>query len=166
MKGDPAVIAALNKVYSLILPIEEQSHRQEHMSESDGYARVAGWFNCVGDGLIKKGPRLRHFVMKRLNSLGGQADAAYGFTPDMARPIEQLDAAVASMISQLYALHRAYADVCEAAEQATPYDDYVTQAMVWCHLEWIEKQIGKFEDRQAQIAEMGIAEYLQEMFDK
>ena len=73
---------------------------------------------------------------------------------------------VASMVNRLMAIHKAYAAVCEAAEAAAPYDDYVTQAMVWCHLEWLEKQIGKFEDRAAQIAEMGLEGYLQEMFDK
>lgn len=166
MKGDPDVIAALNAVYGLILPTEEQAHRQEHQCESDGYVKVANWFHCIESGLTEEGPRLRHFVMKRINALGSQADAAYAFDADPARPIQQLDQAVGSMVERLYALHRAYAFVCQQAETAEPYDDYVTQSMVWGHLEWVEKQIGKFEDRQSQIAEMGVEGYLQEMFDK
>ena len=160
MQGNLKVIASLNGIYALLLPTEVQAHQQEHQYEAEGYERVSDWFDVIED----KGHRkLIHPLMNRINSLNGECSGKWAFQPDEARPIEQLDAAVGSMLSRLTAVHGAYVDACEIAEDA---QDYVTTTLIHVHLEWLEKQISKFERRASQIEELGVDGFLQEMFDK
>lgn len=160
MRGNPKVIEALNAVYQAMLSTEIQAHVQEHLYESEGYKKVSNWFDVIE---TKGHQKLTHYLIKRINALGGQAESIWDFQPAAGKPIEQLDQALAAILEALERVHAAYGAACEAAEAA---DDYVTQKMIWEHLEWLECQIGKFSDRAAQIAEMGLDEYLSEMFDK
>lgn len=163
-QGDPAVIARLKELYAIIMPTLEQAHRQEHQYESDGYRRVGDWFDKVeGEKKGQGHAVMLHPLMCRINALGDQADSPYAFPADPARPIEQLDAAVRAMLGRLMQVYDAYRAACEAADDA---DDYVTESMLHEHLCWLERVIGKFRDREAQIAELGVSGYLQEMFDK
>lgn len=165
MQGSPEVIQALNYVYQLQLPTEAQAHQQEHQLESDGYKDISNWFDKIeGEKKGQGHAVITHPLMKRINQLGGECDGRWAFQPDVARPVQQLDQAITSMVGRLTAIHQALLAAYEAGGRAR---DYVT-----CHcflvemMAWVERQLSKMADRQAKMGEMGVDNFLSEMFDK
>jgi|SRR5208283_108800 len=146
MQGDPSVIAALGTVYQNLRATEEQSHLQEHCFEAQGWDS-SKWWDKIEDKIHEK---CVHYVLDRINDLGGMVTPGYAFTPVYF--VDDFQGAIRETIDSLTRCRAAYAVACDAAESD---EDYVTEKMIWCHLEWIEKQIGKFEGRLLRYGKLG-----------
>lgn len=146
MQGNPSVISALNSVYQSLRATEEQSHLQEHCYETQGWDS-SKWWDCIEDKIHEK---CVHFVLNRINDLGGMVTPGYAFEPTYFT--DDFPGALRETVKSLTKCRDAYATACEAAEEDS---DYVTEKMIWCHLEWIEKQIVKFEGRLLRYGKLG-----------
>lgn len=152
MQGSPAVIAALNACLASTMALHEQAHSQEHRFEVDKYG-FSDWFDKIE---TKAHEKLTHYLMNRIGLLGGEIVPAWAFQPKAEATIGP---AMTAVLSALQATHTAYGTACEVAEKE---QDYVTEKMIWGHLEHIESWIGKFEARIAQLAKIGEAAFLAE----
>lgn len=146
MQGSSDVIAALNEVYKTLRATEEQSHLQEHCFENQGWDS-SKWWDTIEDKIHEK---CVHYVLNRINELGGRVTAGYAFDP-VYYP-DDFQAALRETIDSLTKCRSAYSIACDAAEGD---GDYVTEKMIWGHLEWIEKQIVKFEGRMLRYGKLG-----------
>jgi bacterioferritin (cytochrome b1) len=146
MQGDPAVIASLNTVYQTLRSTEEQSHLQEHCFETQGWDS-SKWWDCIEDKIHEK---CVHPVLNRINDLGGRVTPGYAFDPVYYQ--DDFQAALRETVDSLTKCRSAYATACEAAEED---GDYVTEKMIWKHLEWIEGRIVKFEGRLLRYGKLG-----------
>jgi bacterioferritin (cytochrome b1) len=159
MQGDPDVINALQDVYKFERTLEEQAHLTEHLYESRKWTAISKWFDCIETKLHE---RCLHFVINRINDLGGSVLPGYSFEPQVF-PVEQLDMALDSMASRLGELRSLYIGVCNAASTA---DDYVTEKLAWKHQEKIEGWLLKFQGRLAKLRLLGLNAFLQELMTK
>ena len=146
MEGNPAVILALNTIYQNLRATEEQSHLQEHVLEVQGWESQKWWDTIENDIHTT----CTHFVINRINELGGRVTAGYAFDPVYYS--DDFSAAMRETVDALTKCRVAYVDACEAAEGDK---DYVTEKMIWCHLEWLESQIVQFEGRLLRYSKLG-----------
>lgn len=146
MQGNPEVISALNTVYLTLHATEEQSHLQEHLFESQGWDS-SKWWNCVENKIHTK---CIHPVLNRINDLGGKVTPGNAFEPLYYQ--DDFQGSMRETLSCLVKCRDSYGAACAIAELD---EDYVTEKMIWCHLEWIEKQIGKFESRLLRYGKLG-----------
>ena len=146
MQGNPAVISTLNTVYQTLRATEEQSHLQEHCFEAQGWKSSKWWDKIEGDIHTE----CVHSVLNRINDLGGRVTPGYAFEP--AYYPDDFQAAMRETLDSLTKCRASYAAACEAAEDD---GDYVTEKMIWSHLEWVENKIGKFEGRLLRYGKLG-----------
>jgi bacterioferritin (cytochrome b1) len=146
VQGNPTVISALNIVYQNLRATEEQSHLQEHCYETQKW-KSSKWWDSIENKIHEK---CIHYVLNRINDLGGRAIPGYAFEPIYF--LDDFQGAMRETVDCLTKCRAAYASACEAAEDD---GDYVTEKMIWCHLEWIEKQIVKFEAHLLQYSKLG-----------
>lgn len=154
--GTPEEMAALENCYRRIRAIEEQAHLQEHCYEAGGWTSISKCFDAVETQIHEK---LIHFVINRINDLGGRVTPGYAFQPEVYE-IQQVDMAFGAMASRLAELLADYATLCNVAELN---DSYVTEKMAWKHQKWVEHKMLKFRGKVAKVAAVGgVRAYLQE----
>ena len=159
MKGDPAVIAALNEAYRLTKAIEEQAHIQEHWYENAGFKPVADFFDDIETHLHRN---VIHPLMKRINAIGARVTPGYAFDIPSPYDVADLERACNDARDRLEQLRAAFGTACTAAERM---DDYVTSKLLWGWMCFVEKRIRKFEKRIGKIRAVGLQPFLAELMD-
>lgn len=152
MQGSQAVIDALNNVLGHGMALHQQAHFQEHKFELMKYG-FSQWWDKIETQAHDK---LNHFTIDRIALLGGEPTPSWAF-PIIVRT--DVGGALDATLAALSKTHAAYRAACDVAEAD---DDYVTEKMIWCHLEHIEKWIGKFESRKAQYDRLGQTAFMAE----
>ena len=152
MQGSPQVIDALNRAAECVHALHEQAHLQEHKFELQRWD-FAKWFDKIE---TQTHECLFHYLLNRIGILGGTPSVAYAWAP-----VASLDigSALADHLASMERVHEAYGLACDAAEDA---DDYVTEKMIWCHLERLEKWQTKFEARLAKYQRLGPVAFMAE----
>lgn len=152
MTGSPKVIDALNDVLAHALALHQQAHLEEHWFESLKYS-FSDWFDAIE---TKAHAKMVHPTMNRIRQLGGKIVAKWAWQPTYE---ESVGPAMKSLLASMQKTRESLGRACTAAEDD---EDYVTEKMIWCMLEKLERWVVKYEARIAQHDKIGETAFLAE----
>ena len=155
MKADDATIEAMQPVYSLVLSLKEQTHRQEHVFKAGHYRKLARKFNRLTNVIHAK-------WLHKLTIWFASHHAEPDSTLVEVRTAEANEPADALVYSGdlLQSLNQAILVGCVAAKGD---DDYVTGKLLHCLLCGVEKWRDCLNAELDQVEDLGAKLYLQRM---